>query len=58
MRHSIRRLPKQTVIAALGALSLIGAGCSGLFGPDDGRAGMAFVSMTPPECVAQRQCGA
>jgi hypothetical protein len=54
MRHSIGRLPKQTVIAALGALSLIGAGCSGLFGPDDGRAGMACLDDSP-ECVEQRQ---
>jgi hypothetical protein len=54
MRSSIGRLPKQTAFAALGALTLLGAGCSGLFGPDDGRAGLACLDDSP-ECVDQRQ---
>jgi hypothetical protein len=54
MPQSIGRLCKQTVIGALGALALIGTGCSGLFGPDDERAGLACLDDSP-ECIEQRQ---
>jgi hypothetical protein len=54
MPASIGRLSKQTVIGVLSALALIGSGCSGLFGPDDGRAGLACVDDSP-ECVEQRR---
>jgi hypothetical protein len=54
MPLAIGRLSKQSVLGALSALVLIGTGCSGLFGPDDGRAGLACLDDSP-ECVEQRQ---
>jgi hypothetical protein len=54
MRASIGRLLTQMAFAALGAVTLVGAGCSGLFGPDDNRAGLACLDDSP-ECVDQRQ---
>jgi hypothetical protein len=54
MRASFRRRLRQMAIAALGALSALGMGCSGLLGPDDSRAGLACLDDTP-ECVERRQ---
>ena len=54
MRATIGRLLAQAAFAALGAVTLVGAGCSGLFGPDDNRAGLACLDDSP-ECVEQRQ---
>ena len=54
MRATCGRLLRQTAFAALGSLTLFGMGCSGLFGPDDSRAGLACLDDTP-ECVERRQ---
>ena len=54
MRASMGRLPRQTVIAAVGALAMFGVGCTGLLGPGDSRAGLACLDDSP-ECVEQRQ---
>src|SRR5215467_15895533 len=54
MRLSLGRLPRQTAIAVLATWALVAVGCSGLFGPDEGRIGVACLDDSP-ECVEQRQ---
>ena len=54
MRLSLGRLPRQTAIAVLATWALVAVGCPGLFGPDEGRIGVACLDDSP-ECVEQRQ---
>ena len=46
--------PRQMIIAALGGIGLVVAGCTGLTGPEDSRAGLSCIDDST-ECVERRQ---
>jgi hypothetical protein len=47
-------IPRTAMVAAVGALGMLLCACSGLFGPDENRAGLACLDDTP-QCIEQRQ---